>query len=69
MKNEQKALLKYYINKQGYTNKTFCERLGIPQQSFYIMLKNNNRTRLEILKEIKKILNLSAEEMEKIFFE
>lgn len=69
MKNEQKALLKYHINKQGYTNKTFCESLGIHPQIFYSMLKNNNRTRLEIIKVIKKSLNLSTEEMEKIFFE
>lgn len=62
-----KNKLLYFIKNRGYKIEDFCEKLGISKGIFYRRLKNERFTVNEITN-IAKVLDLSLEDINSIFF-
>lgn len=54
--------LTYYIEKQGYTKKEFCEKFGFNYNSFVNILADKLTLGMNVLKQVKEVLpNLNTE--------
>lgn len=61
-------LLKKAIERSGLKISFIADKMGISRQAFHVKLKSSHTFRANEILNLSKILNLSFEEREKIFF-
>ena len=67
MNCEQLRLLKSKICLEGLDITSFCKMCGTTKQNLYNKMSGKREFKLKELKIMKSVLNLNAEEVEKIF--
>lgn len=63
------ALLEYFIKKRGFTKDNFINRIGVAKSPFYRKMQGEVQFKLDEIQKIREVLNLSDDDVMRIFFE